>query len=306
MLRLNVRSLSVAIAALASAGLFGACQTQTGTGNVNLANSNANISNTLANAGNLNAVNSNISSSAIDTREPDEYQATVKLTMEAVGDAQKTSLPALSANVARSGSDRSMEFVLPNGEKVIYLDKAGTNYLILPNRKQYAELDRESLGFEVRRIMMPEQIVNQVKGLQGVQRVGEETVGGRQVVKYAYAGTANTQTQAGQVGTEAYVLVDKETGLPLRSEAVTQSQSGGNVQGYKGFRMITEMTNIRADADPNLFVLPADFAKIDSEQVKSQVNLVFNAAAALIGQAMQQQPGTSASPAATVSPSPAR
>ena len=304
MLRLNVRGLSVVVAAFASAGLLGACQTQTG--NVNLANSNANVSNTLANAGNLNAVNSNISTSAIDTREPDQYQATVKLTMEAVGDAQKTSLPALSANVARSGSDRSMEFVLPNGEKVIYLDKAGTNYLILPNRKQYAELDRESLGFEVRRIMMPEQIVNQVKGLQGVQKVGEETIGGRQVVKYAYAGTANTQTQAGQVGTEAYVLVDKETGLPLRSEAVTQSQSGGNVQGYKGFRMITEMTNIRADADPNLFVLPSDFAKIDSEQVKSQVNLVFNAVAALIGQAMQQQPGTAASPAATVSPSPAR
>lgn len=306
MFRLNVRGLSIVAAGVASAAILGACQTQTGTGNVNLANANANISNALANAGNLNAVNSTAGSSAIETREPEQYQATVKLSMEAVGDAQKTALPALSANVARSGSDRSMEFVIPNGEKVIYLDKAGTNYLILPNRKQYAELDRESLGFEVRRIMMPEQIVNQVKGLQGVQRVGEETVGGRQVVKYAYAGTANTQTQAGQVGTEAYVLVDKETGLPLRSEAVTQSQGGGNVQGYKGFRMVTEMTNIKADADPSLFVLPTDYAKIDSEQVKSQVNLVFNAVAALIGQAMQQQPRSVATPAATVTPSPAR
>ena len=36
---------------------------------------------------------------------------------------------------------------------------------------------------------------------------------GRQVMKYTYQSTANTQTQAGTGGTESGILVDKETGV---------------------------------------------------------------------------------------------
>ena len=88
-------------------------------------------------------------------------------------------MPALGANVARSGADRMMEFNLPNNENVIFLDKGGVNYLILPNRKQYAELTKENLGFEVRRLMMPEQIVDQAKRISGMKLVGEENMNGR-------------------------------------------------------------------------------------------------------------------------------
>ena len=126
--------------------------------------------------------------------------------------------------------DKTEEELLWRTVKVVYLDTAGSNYLILPNRRQYAELNQDTLGFDVRRMLMPEQIVNQVKGMQGVERVGEETLNGRQVVKYRYAAVANTQTQAGQVGTESYLLVDAETGLPLRSETMSQSQTAANVQ----------------------------------------------------------------------------
>ncbi len=292
------QSLLLAAAAVALAG----CQTQTGT-NVNLVNANANVSNAFANSANVNAANTMAGTSAVETREPEEYQATVKMSLEAVGETQKATLPTISANVGRSGNGRVMEFDLPNGERVIYLDKAGTNYLILPNRKQYAELNRESTGFEIRRMLMPEQIVNQVKNLQGVKFVGEETMNGRQVMKYAYEGTTNTQTQAGQVATESFLIVDKETGLPLRSETVSESQSGANVQGYKGFRVVTEMTNIKTTPDAAMFTLPPDYAKIDAEQVRAQVNLVFNAVAALVGQALQQAKPI-ASPTAAVSPSP--
>jgi len=199
-----------------------------------------------------------------------------------------------------------MEFTLPNNEKVIYLDKGGMNYVILPNRKQYAELTKEALGFEVRRLLMPEQIVQQVKAIPGVRLVGEETSNGRTVVKYAYSGTANTGTQAGTVGTESFILVDKETSLPLRSETVSQSQSGGNVQGVNGLRMVTEMTDIKTTPDASVFALPSDFQKIDAEQVKAQANLIFNAAAAIIGQVIKQAQAPAPSPSASASTSPAR
>jgi hypothetical protein len=152
--------------------------------------------------------------------------------------------------------------------------------------------------------MMPDQIVNQVKAIPGVRLVGEETLNGRPVVKYAYSGAANTQTQAGTVATESYVLVDKETSLPIRSETVSQSQNGGNVQGVNGLRIVTEMTDIKTTPDANIFTLPAEFQKIDPEQVKAQANLIFSTVAAVVGQMVQQAqaPAPSTSPSPMVSP----
>jgi len=180
-------------------------------------------------------------------------------------------------------------------EKFIFLDKGGKNYLILPNRKQYAELNQETLGFEVRRMMMPEQIVQQAKSVPGMRFVGEETQNGRQVMKYAYQAQANTNTNVGTVSTESYMIVDKETGLPLRTETVSQSQSGGNVQGVNGVRIVTEMTDIKTTPDPSMFNLPTDYAKIDPETVKANVNAIFQVVSALASQAMQQHNAPAAS-----------
>lgn len=266
--------------------LAAACGSPTGNSNLTTANTNAGVANSLSNS-NLNAPTGG--GSIVNAREPEQYQATIKLSLETMGNgAQKGSLPALGAIVARSGSDRMMEFNLPTNEKVVFLDKGGVSYLILPNRKQYAELTKESLGVEVRRLMMPEQIVNQAKSIPGVKLVGEENMSGRQVLKYAYQSTANTQTAAGTVATESFMLVDKESGLPLRTETVSQTQSGGNVQGINGVRIVTEMTDIKTTPDPSAFNLPTDFQKIDPETVKAQINLIFNVIGNVIGQAINQ------------------
>ncbi len=145
---------------------------------------------------------------------------------------------------------------------------------------------------------MPEQIVQQVKNAPGVERVGEEKYNGRDVIKYRYGGTADTSTKAGQVGTESFLLVDRETGLPLHSETVSQSRSGGSVQGYNGLRVITEMTDIKTETSPALFEKPSDFQKIDSEQVRAQVDLIFNSLAAFLTEMLRQaQPAASPTPA---------
>ncbi len=133
---------------------------------------------------------------------------------------------------------------------------------------------------------MPEQIVNQVKNLKGVEKVGEEKIDGRDAIKYRYGATTDTQTKAGTVATESTVLVDKETGLPLRSTTNSESQNG-DVQGIKGVNFITEMSNIRRVADQNLFAEPTEFQKVAPEQIKSQVDLVFNAAVTLFGQLLK-------------------
>jgi hypothetical protein len=225
----------------------------------------------------------------------------VTLKLEAIGNQQTTALPTLSAMVARNTVDRRMEFTMPAGGRVVYLDKAGTNYLILPDKKQYAELNRDSLGFDVRRMLMPEQIDQQVKNVKGVERVGEDKYNGRDVIKYRYGAVAKTGSQAGNVETESFLYVDKETSLPLHSETVSQTQSGANVQGDKGLRIITEISDIKTDAPAELFQQPTDFEKIESSQVRSQVDMIFSALASLLSQ-MMQQAQTTTSPVATATP----
>lgn len=254
----------------------------------NRVNANVNLSNTFNANTNINATTTTSvdpSSAITETKEPDQYQAIVQLKLQATGDNKQANLPTIQANVARSGEDRRMEFNLPGGEKVVYIDKAGVTNLVLPNRKQFAVLDKQTMGFDVRKMMMPSEIVNYVRNVKGVERVGEENVNGRQVIKYRFGSVTNTQTQAGQVETESFFLIDKETGLPLHSETVSMTQNG-NVQGFKGFRVITEMSGIKADVTPELFAVPADFQKVDASQVKSQVELIFNAVGLLLNQAL--------------------
>lgn len=68
-----------------------------------------------------------------------------------------------------------------------------------------------------------------------MERVGDDTMNGRAADKYRYATTTNTSTSAGEVKSEAFVYVDKETGLPLRAELYTEAS--GSVQELKGQKL---------------------------------------------------------------------
>jgi hypothetical protein len=243
---------------------------------------------------------------AIETREPDRYRATLVLSAEATGGGSTPNIPKLTADVARDGDARRISFKLPNGEPVIYLDRTDKRYAILPNRKQYAELTQEALGFDVARMMTPGQMVVYLKQQRGYERVGEEQMDGRTVVKYRYAGTAQTGTAAGEVKAETFVYVDKETGLPLRSEL--SSEATGNVQGVKGIKMVALMSNISTDTDPKDFEVPQGFSKVDPQQVRQQVDAFVAIAKVfilnMVNQQQQQQGSGSATPGASVSPSP--
>lgn len=286
------------------AAIFGAgCPASTNS-NTTIANTNVNIS-TNGNTVSVGNISTTVETKTtlIESKEPDQYQATVMLKFETTGD-QKVATKPIQAEVARNGADRRMEFAMPSGEKLVYLERDGKQFVVMPQRKQYAELTKEALGFEVRSLMMPEQIVKQLNNLKGIERVEEGKVDGRDAIKYRYAATTDTKSQAGQVQTESFIIIDKETGLPLRS--FTNSESQGNVQGIKGATLVTEINNIRTTAEPNLFAEPTDFAKVPPEQIRQQVDLFFSAAMAIVTQVLKsaqtQQNAPAASP--TTSPTP--
>ena len=272
--------------------------------NVNL-NVNTNVN---ANA-NLAAANANAATapSTLAAREPDRYRATLVLSAETEGGEKTIGIPTLSAEVAKNGLDRRVSFKLPDGSDLIYLERSGVHYAIAPARKQYAELTPEATGFQLHRLMTPGQLVAYLDRLQGIQLVGEENLSGRTAIKYRYARTDQTKTSAGDVSTESFVFIDKDTGLPLRAELF--SEASGNVQGARGATVVAEMRDISTDVDLSLFEVPSGLNKVSEQQVRQQVNAITNTVAAVLrtlltnmNTAPQPSPTLTASP--TVSPTP--
>ena len=276
----------------------GACQTATNT------NTNTNT------AVNVNAApantNSNVAGASINTREPEKYRATLVFTAQTEGGEKTIGIPSLSAEVARNGDDRRVSFKLPDGSDLIYIDHDNKHYVVAPGRKQYAELTPEATGVQIQKLITPGQLVQRLENLKGVERVGDEEVNGRKAEKYRYAATSNTNTQAGQVSTEAFVYVDKETGLPLRSELF--AESSGDVKGVKGAHIVAEFRDISTVVDDSLFEIPAGMNKVSPEQVRQQINAVTSTLAAVVKAMMSNMqgstPSTTASPATTTSPTP--
>src|ERR1043166_4785830 len=117
------------------------------------ANSNANSNaNTAVNNQNINTSSAD-SGSSINTREPDKYAATLVFSVETQGGEKAIGIPQLSLQVARSGDDRRIEFKLPDGTPLIYLDHENRHYVVLPSRKQYAELTKEPTGVKFHKLL---------------------------------------------------------------------------------------------------------------------------------------------------------
>ncbi len=299
------RSNLICLLFIASSILIGsACQRSDTTTNANLINVNASPTN----------VNANLSTapiSSIAAREPEKYRATLVLSAVTEGGEKTVGIPTVSAEVARNGADRRLAFKLPDGSDLIYIEQGGKHMVLAPGRKQYAELTPEATGFQLQRLMTPGQIVSYLEKLKGVEKVGEETINGRLADKYRYANTSNTNTSAGQVNTEAFVFVDQETGLPLKSELY--SETTGNVQGVRGAKIVAEMRDISTTVDDSLFQVPAGLNKVAPEQVRAQIDAITNTVAAVIKALLSNMtttpggsPATTASPAASPSATPTR
>ena len=261
--------------------------------NTNTANANTNA------ATNANAATPVTSAAIIETREPEEYRATLVFSATAEGQQKAIQLPI---EVARSGDNRRYAFNnIPVIGQVIFLDRADKRYLILPGRKQYAEITPSLIGFDVRSLT-PGQMVTYLQNQRGVERVGEEQREGRTVIKYRYAAKAATASQAGDVTTESFIFVDKDTGLPLHAELT--GQSSGNVQGVSRARLVADMRDIQTTVNPTDFELPTGLTKLTEEEIKQQVNTIGQFLQFALNAINAQSGGgnVGGAPSATVSP----
>ena len=292
------RYLSAVGAIVTIALSFAACQpARNANSNVNTnANANSNANSAISN---VNASSDN-GGPSINTREPDKYSATLVFSIETEGGDKAIGIPPLSLQVARSGDDRRLEFKLPDGSPLIYLDHDNHHYVILPARKQYAELTKEATGIQFQKLLTPGQVVEDLKSRKGVERVGDDTMNGRSAEKYRYSAETNTNTKAGEVKAEAFVYVDKETGLPLRAEL--DAQSSGDVKGVKAARAIAEMRDIKTDVDATMFQTPAGYDQVAPEKIRQQIDALTSAIMSVLKAMNAGASGASPAPTASTNP----
>ena len=292
----NASALALALGLL----LISACKPMSESNANSNVNANANT-NSSAGASNLNANSESSSGPTINTREPDKYSATLSFSLETEGGDKAIGIPSLAVQVARNGDDRRVEFKLPDGSPLVYLDHNNRHYVILPARKQYAELTQESTGVQFHKLITPGQLVEDLKKLKGVERVGEGPINGRNAEKYRYSTSTNTNTKVGEVKAEAFVYVDKETGLPLRAEML--AESSGDVKGVKAARVVSEMRDIKTDVALTLFEPPAGYEQVASEKVRQQIDALTSAVASILKAMMASAVSSSSpTPAASVKP----
>jgi hypothetical protein len=274
-----------------------ACQPGADTNATNANATNANATN--ANSTNTAATNANDATSApgaFESREPNEYQATLVITQAATNKGQAMTVPNIV--VSRSGDNRRYSVSnLPMVGEIIFLDRADKRYLILPSQKKYLELGAETTGFDLRSLT-PAQMSDRLKSQPGVERVGDDTVNGRAVVKYRYAAAGHTSTAAGDVSGDSFIYVDKDTGLPIKFEG--SAQSTGNVAGASQARLTAELRDLKTTVDPATFDLPQGYAQVTKEEMRQYMQTLATAFQFMQGMMNNQSGG--AAPAAAASP----
>jgi hypothetical protein len=183
--------------------------------------------------------------------------------------------------------------VAPLGQ-IIYLEKPGLKYLVLPSRGQYVELTSEAVGFPIGSVLTPSAMVERLKS-QTHENLGVEPINGRTATKYRFTGATQTGTQVGTVNADSIVYVDQDTGLPLRSDLFFAGANGANA------RVAIETRDIQLNPDPTLFDVPAGYNKVTAEELKQQVQSFISFIRA-IAPMMQQNAGGAQPPAGGPSP----
>ena len=225
------------------------------------ANSNANSNRTAG----ANANSSTSGALRSFPKEPDPYSTSMTIAQEGQ--------PPLQVEVGRMKGDRRWSFQLSGIGEVVYMEKTGLKYLLLPERKQYAELLPGNLAFSGADTLTPSAMAGKL-GAARAEKVAREAINGVMAVKYRLAGSS----EGGQA--DDLVYIDEGSGLPVRIEAGLK-----NLNGLAG-RVVIDAQSIRLNPDAALFDVPVGTRKVDAGLLKPQVERLIEslkAMAALMG-----------------------
>ena len=190
------------------------------------------------------------------TKEPQHYQAIRTITFtDSSGSAitQKTT-------IARSEIFRRDETENNDSATVVFLESDKGKFVLLPEQKIYSEITDASPIDPAEFESSPERLLHPDAVSTSYQKLGSETVSGRNTTKYRVA--VNTATGSNVTPSDTLIWIDESLGMPVKSE--TTAGDGSHVT--------MELSNIVLEADKNLFQIPEDYVKVNATALRQRLH----------------------------------
>ena len=189
------------------------------------------------------------------TREPERYRATRTITTVTAADIEE-----ITKNlIARDGELRREE-IDAGGQRVVYLNLPEGRFVLLPEEKVFADATNvEHLESGEESESSPDRLLHTEPISTTYQRVGAETINGRNTQKYRVV--VNSSTGANVSGSESTVWVDDVLQMPIKSE----------MKSADGTWWKMELTDIGLQVEKSVFRIPEDYKKIAFSELRARL-----------------------------------
>lgn len=201
------------------------------------------------------------------TKEPERYQALRVITSSMSGETQSSGAvdaPGSQTFIARDGERRREDYETPAGIKISLLQLPGGTYVLLPEKKLYAEW-KPDVGSvaggrtaDVPPDFSPDKLLNEVRPEAHYEKLGTETVNGRATTKYRI--TLKSKMGAAKES-ESLIWVDETLGMPIKSEMTSRG----------GARVTMELRDIKETVEQSALDLPQDYSKVETKELFAQL-----------------------------------
>jgi len=184
------------------------------------------------------------------TKEPERYRAVRTITtVNAAGETLVT-----KTLVARDEEARRHE-----SGKLVYLDVKEGKFVLLPAEKLYADLMDESTINADESEISPEGLLHEDSESTSYQKLGAETIGGRNTNKYRIVVNSSPPSNVSQ--SETLMWIDEALQMPVRSET----------KSADGTRVTMELSEIKLEVDKDLFKVPKDYQKLTFSELRKRL-----------------------------------
>lgn len=193
------------------------------------------------------------------TKEPERYRATRTITTVTSADEEEITTTA----IARDGELRREETAAV-GQRVVYLNLPEGRFVLLPEEKVFADatnVEHLESGGEADEASesSPDRLLHTEPISTTYQRIGSETVNGRNTQKYRVV--VNSSAGANVSGSETVVWVDERLQMPIKSE----------MKSVDGTWWKMELTDIVLEVDAGVFRIPEDYKKIAFSELRARL-----------------------------------
>ena len=191
------------------------------------------------------------------TKEPERYRATRTITTVTVDG--KTTIA--KSSTAKDGEMRRTETEI-GSSKLVFLNIPDGTFVLLPDEKLYASTssDESVAGSAEDGDLTPEKLLHDDIGSTSYQKLGTESIAGRNTNKYRVVVNNSKAGSVSQV--ETLIWIDEALGMPIKSE--TKSPDGTHVT--------MELSEITLEVDKAVFQIPEDYHKFVLSELLGRLN----------------------------------